>query len=290
MSSAFNAEVRMLLCGNCGASLPLTPAGGGQIQCQYCNTVTVVTPRDDRSMSRGPVDEEQRIARLWTQIQVEMRVHPQCYAILDDKTGLLPQKNVATAMKMWEDTRRRQAVDPASTLDDLLWLTTSLAMVFVDDAARNRALWESALESSHDLHHRQFFRSALSRAATKAGDSSAAQAWLAPCDPQPQDLLSDTAYRAASAYLATARGQFDQVVEVLGPRTDSLPLFVALRVLCHLLRANAFEKRGDVQTATAQLSALVAAEPALATVIPAVTHASAFMNLCSQSMHAVLGR
>jgi hypothetical protein len=290
MNGAFNAEVRMLLCGQCGAALPFTHVGGGQIQCLYCNTVTVVTPRDDRSMSRGPVDEGQRVANLWTQLQSEMRVHPECYAILDDKTGLLLEKNVATAMKMWEDARRKQAVDPALTADDLLWLTISLTMFFTDDRVRCRALWESALESSHDPHHRQYIRCALSRAATKDGDLKAAQAWLDPCDPQPQHLLSDTAYRSAYAYLASARGEIDDVLRALGPSTDSFPLFVSLRVLCNLLRANAFEKRGDVQTATAQLTALIAMAPALATVLPVVAHGNAFLNLCPQSLHAALRR
>src|SRR5262249_49317305 len=138
--------------------------------------------------------------------------------------------------------------------------------------------------SCHQPRHRQFIRGALCRAAAKAGDPNAAEAWLAPCDPQPEDLLSDTAYRASFAYLASARGQFDAVLQTLGARTDAFPVFFAQRVFCHVLRANAFEKRGDVATAVAQLQAVVAADPGLRTVLPAMAHSNAFLNLCPQSI------
>ncbi len=288
MSGAFNVEVRALICSHCGASLPFVPAGGGQIQCQYCRSVTMVTPRDDRSLSRGPVDERQRVAQLWSQLQSGMQVHPELPALMEN--GLLPERNVATAMKMWEDTRRRQAVDPAAVGDDLLWLTTALSGRFTDDRLRFRALWESALEACPQPRHRQFIRCALCRAAVKDGDLNAAQAWLGPCDPQPQDLLCDTAYRASYAYMATARGHFDHVLQALGMTTDAFPLFFAQRVFCHVLRANAFEKRGDVETATAQLRAVVAAEQGLAAVLPTMLMANAFLQLCPQSMARALGR
>jgi hypothetical protein len=81
----------------------------------------------------------------------------------------------------------------------------------------------------------------LARAACRAGDPQAAASWLARCDPKPGELHADTAYRYASAYLATARGDFPAVVSSL-----SCPYRSDLHdTECIVLLANAWERLGQ---------------------------------------------
>ncbi|MHB8466854.1 MAG: hypothetical protein ACYDH6_17580 [Acidimicrobiales bacterium] len=289
MEGSFDTSVRVLVCQNCGAALPPAPLGGGEMQCQYCRTVTMVAARDDRRLGQGaPVDEAARVASLWGQLGTGMMVHGEVTTIME--RGTLPEKNVATAMKLWDDTRAKGSVDPASVGDDLLWLTSALVNFSAErgDRAKVRALWETALESSKQPRHLQYVRSALCRAAVNDGEDGAAQGWLAPCDPQPPDLMSDTSYRLSYACLVTAQGQFDAVIQALGDKPDSLPFFFSMRLLCGVMRANAIEKSGDVGTAVAQLKAFCAADPDVGFNLPSIATANPRLNLCPQSIPAAV--
>jgi DNA-directed RNA polymerase subunit RPC12/RpoP len=291
MAGAFDATVRVLLCANCGAALPPAPTEGGQVQCQYCRSVSIVAARDDGALSqRGPVDEAQRQANLWSQIHNGMQIHAEVAAVTEN--NVLPEKNADAALKLWAKVRETQAVDPVAVGDDLLFLTGALAGYYAlkDDTVAVRAVWESALESCHEPRHRQFIRCSLSRLAARAGDLAAASEWLRPCDPQSDDLLCDTSYRLSYSYLATVQSNFDGVVQALGRTTDALPLFFANKMLCHVLRANAIEKLGDVTTATEQVKSLVAADPTMSAILPMMAKANANLNLCPQSIPAALGR
>ena len=289
MGGAFDAGVRVLICENCGAALPAAPAGGGQIQCPYCRTVSVVAARNDAALSRRePVDEAQRVAHLWSQIHSGLLVHDAVPKLTEH--NMLPEKNLAAAMKLWEETRKRQAVDPASVGDDLLFLTGAIVGYFAlqGDTVKVRALWESALDSCHQPRQQQFIRGSLCRLAAKEGDVAAAEAWLRPCDPQSDDLLCDTSYRLSYSYMATTKGDYTGVLDALGRTTDALPFFFTSRALCHVLRANAFEKLGDVETASAQIQALVDADPTMRMALPAMAKSNPTLNLCPQSFARAL--
>jgi DNA-directed RNA polymerase subunit RPC12/RpoP len=288
MERAFDAAVRLLVCGHCGAPLP--PVTAGQVQCQYCQSVTVVAPRDDRSLGTGAaLDEQRRIADLWTQIQKGFAIHDEVFQLMD--RGELPERNVDAAMRRWEEARRQSTVDPGAVGDDLLWLTTALGGFYAPrgDRVKVRALWESALEVVPERRQRQFVRGSLCRLSVVAGDLPAAQAWLWPCDPQSDDLLCDSSYRVSYACLVTAEQQFDAVLHALGPTPVALPFFFSMRTLAGVLRANAHERLGDMPAAVAQLQAMVAADPNVGGILPKVVGANAPLNLCPQSLPQALG-
>ncbi len=164
--TTFDAQVRVLVCSNCGASLPPVGPQGGSVPCTYCRQSSFVGVRDDASIASGvPVDEAQRLASLWQQVDVGFMVHPEVTQL--GEHGALTDRNVEATRQRWEQTRAI-AADPAQAPaigDDLMWLTTLLAGYYAGqgDRVRVRAYWESTLEVSYGPRQRQFCRGALSR-------------------------------------------------------------------------------------------------------------------------------
>jgi len=285
--ATFSADVRVLVCANCGAALPPVGEGGGQVECGFCHVVTFVGVRDDGSLASGAAgDENARIAGLWRQIDQGFAIHPEVFGLMENSE--LPERNVAAAMQMWEKTRKI-ASDPAQAPgvgDDLLWLTTALAGYFAGtgDRVRIRALWESTLDASYGPRQRQFVRGALCRLSVNDGDLDAAGRWLRPCDPQANDLCSDSTYRQSYACMATANGEFENVMQALGPDPDALPWFFTMRLISSVYRANAIERLGDLARAVSQLNALGAAMPDAAATLRSIQQANAALDLCPQSI------
>jgi hypothetical protein len=290
--TTFSAEVRVLVCSNCGASLPPVDAHGGTVQCSFCRQSTYIGVRDDGSIASGaPVDEAQRMASLWQQVDVGFMVHPEVTQL--GEQGVLTEHNVNAAREQWERIRAI-AADPVQAPmvgDDLMWLTTLLAGFYAGqgDRERVRAFWESTLEASHGPRQRQFSRGSLCRLSVNDGDLTAAMQWLRPCDPQPSDLCSDSTYRLSYSFIATVQGQFDNVIQAVGQSAQDLPWFFSLRLLSTAVRANATEKRGDVAGAVDQLRKLAEAAPEAASVIPAICKANTALDLCPQSVPLAYG-
>lgn len=288
--TTFSADVRVLVCANCGAALPPIGEQGGQVQCTYCHVVTVVGLRDDASLSAGgAVDENARIAGLWRQLDVGFNIHPEVLALMEQSQ--LPERNFDAAMQRWEQTRQI-ASDPAQAAgigDDLLWLTTALVGYFAakGDRVKMRALWESTLDASYGPRQRQFVRGSLCRLSVNEGDLAAAGRWLRPCDPQSNDLCSDSTYRLSYSCLATANGEFDNVIQALGPDPDAFPWFFTMRVISSIFRANATEKRGDLNGAVALLRTATATIPDAGVALRAIQQANARLDLCPQSIPMV---
>ena len=290
--TTFSAEVRVLVCANCGASLPPVGPQGGTVACSYCRQSSYVGVRDDGSLGSGaPVDEAQRMASLWQQVDVGFMVHPEVTRL--GEQGVLTEQNVDATRQQWEHIRAI-AADPvqAPTVgDDLMWLTTLLAGYYAGqgDRAKVRAYWESTLEASHGPRQRQFSRGSLCRLSVNDGDLAAAMQWLRPCDPQASDLCSDSTYRLSYSFVATVQGQFDNVLQALGQTAEELPWFFSLRLLATAVRANAIERRGDVAGAVDQLRKLAAAAPEAASVVPAICKANPALDLCPQSVPLAYG-
>lgn len=290
--TTFDAQVRILVCGNCGASLPPVGPEGGTVQCTFCRQSSYIGVRDDGSIASGaPVDEAQRLASLWQQVDVGFMVHPEVTQL--GEHGALTDANVEAARQQWERTRAI-AGDPAQAAtvgDDLMWLTTLLAGYYAGqgDRVRVRAYWESTLEASHGPRQRQFTRGALCRLSVNDGDLDAAIQWLRPCDPQPSDLCSDSTYRLSYSFLATAQGQFANVLQALGQTPGDLPWFFSVRLLASVVRANAIERSGDVARAADQLRQLAAASPDVAVVVPGMRKANVGLDLCPQAIPMVFG-
>jgi len=288
----FDASVRILVCSNCGASLPPVGPEGGSVQCAFCNHASFVGVRDDGSISSGqPVDEAARIASLWRQVDTGFNVHAEVTQL--GEHGQLTERNVESARQQWE-AARAIAADPAQAAsigDDLMWLTTLLVGYWAGqgDRQRIRALWESTLEASQGPRQRQFSRCALCRLSVNDGDLDDAISWLRPCDPQPSDLCSDSSYRLSYAYLTSVQGQFDQALQALGRTPNELPWFFSVKMLAYVTRANALEKSGDVAGAAQQLRDLAASSPDAAFVVPGMREANPVLDLCPQTIPMVFG-
>lgn len=288
----FDAGVRILVCSNCGASLPPVGPEGGSVQCAFCNQSSYIGVRDDGSIASGqPVDEAARIASLWRQVDTGFSVHPEVTQL--GEHGQLTEQNVEAARQLWEQARAI-AADPAQAAtigDDLMWLTTLLVGYWATqgDRVRIRALWESTLEASQGPRQRQFSRCALCRLSVNDHDLDDAISWLRPCDPQPSDLCSDSSYRLSYAYLTTAQGRFDLALQALGRAPNELPWFFSVKMLASITRANALEKSGDVAGAVQQLRDLAATSPDAAFVVPGMRDANPALDLCPQTIPMVFG-
>ncbi len=118
-----------------------------------------------------------------------------------------------------------------------------------NDQRRQRAMFESALEVFFLPRHRQLMRGHLARSAAQEGDLDAAEAWLEPCDTRSDDLDTDSAYRFSRAFVDTRRGEFQEVLRVLGHGADDVPITDTMDTSTTLLRANAWEQLGQVDRA-----------------------------------------
>lgn len=287
--SAFSTEVRILTCPQCGAPIQLARQGG-QIQCAYCHAPITVAARDDAPLHpAGPslLSEAERMQGLWAQSgSFGMKIlPPEMRAVLAG--GALTADRVGGALGIWRNYCQRASAGDHASGEFAVLITGSLSSYFVvvaKDPQRQRALFESTLDALRDPAQKQVIRCNMARAAAKAGDMQAARNWFGSCDPSSPDLQADTAYRVTYAYLATAHGDLRAVLAALGPAPGSIPVALPSRLQICVLRANAIEKTGDLQTAIAQLVAEARALPGGPQAIPEIAEASAQLQLCPQSM------
>lgn len=200
------------------------------------------------------LDEAERITRLRTQDGRPL-VPPASVATLL-QNGALPAWKVDEAFAVWESSRAElSATSSFEAAERLLFLTLVLSNHLVEQGnlPRQRELLERALGPLTLPRHRQVIASMLSRSACRAGDHAAAERWLSQCDPRSDDLQSDSAFRAARAFLDTARDNPRGVLAVLGEGPTDVPIMDALDPLCVVLRANAWETLGEQPKATALL-------------------------------------
>ena len=250
--TAFSCDTRVLICNHCGAPLEATVEGGA-FRCRYCGTQNQVIARDDGSLlapQQAPISEEERLARLRAQDGAPVRAPASLEGLL--QAGQLPPWKEQEAAALWQATRdelRTRADYEAS--ERLLFLTMLLTNHGAEqhDLMRQRAMFESTLDASMMPRHRQIMRGYLSRCAAHQGDLDAAEQWLAPCDPRSDNLDMDSAYRFSRASIDTARGSFQAVVQTIGAGAEDVPILDAFEGPCAVLRANAWEKVGQVPVA-----------------------------------------
>jgi hypothetical protein len=206
------------------------------------------------------MDENMRIPILRQQDGRPMLRPPGLESVVDQRGGIEAWK-MNEAWMVWGQTRRHLAQMPAdiAAAERLMFLTVCLSNVLAEkgDLTGLRALYEGALEVVSLPRHRQSLRGFLTRNAAKHGDLESAQAWLAGCDPGSDELETDSPYRVSAAYLATARGDFNAVLQFLGPDLSSVPIADSMDGVATVLRANAFEKMGHVDAARGVLAELL---------------------------------
>jgi len=226
--------------------------------CRYCGAQNQLVARNDQPIlahQPQPLSEAERLIRLRQQDGRPLLAPPSLQSLVPD--GQLAAWKVNEAIQVWNSTRsevQRTANYEAS--ERLVFLTMVLANHFSDnnDLMRQRAMFESALDVCTLPRHKQIMRGYLSRCAARQGDLAAAEQWLAPCDRQSDDLETDSAYRFSRAFIDTARQNYNGVLHVLGAGSKDVPLMDAVDAVCTVLRANAWERVGQVQSAVGLLT------------------------------------
>src|SRR5690606_26237386 len=135
----------------------------------------------------------------------------------------------------------------------LVWLTLMLRNTLTEQRAI-RALVEGALEVLMLPRHRQLMLGFLSRDAVKEGDLSSGRDWLGRCDPASEELSADSTYRISYGLLETAQGDYTKVLEILGASEEEVPIHDSMDPIAVVLRANAWERLGRVDSAKAELT------------------------------------
>ncbi len=201
--------------------------------------------------------------------------------------GPLTADRVGAALGIWQTyCQRARGGDSAAGALAVL-MTGSIASylaVTANDAPRQRALLESTLEALRDVAQKQVVRCQLARLSLKAGDMPSALVWFGACDPRSADLQADTAYRMTYSHFATAHGDFHNVIAALGRTPSSMPIALPSRLQAAVLRANAIERTGDVQSAVSQLVEEARALPGGKGAIPEIVETSPHLSLCPQSV------
>ncbi len=263
MKTIFSYDVRVVMCQNCGAPIEAA-TGAGQVQCSYCQTQHQLIGRKEDPVEPAAaaqqIDENQRIVMLRQQDGKPM-VPPQSIMSLL-QGGKLPDWKIQEAVAVWQNTRRQlESTNDYEAAESLLFLTILLSNHYSEkgEKLQQRAMFESSLEVFTLPRHRQMMRGALARFAALEGDLEAAERWLAPCNPRSQDLQADTAYRISRATIDTAKNDFNAVIQTLGQDLQQVPILDAMEAIAVVLRANAWERLGQVQAASQQLTQYMSA-------------------------------
>jgi hypothetical protein len=287
MDGAYSTDVRILTCPQCGAPVHAASAGG-RVACTYCRAPLEVAARNDATVGRlaGPAPTEaERWQGLWAQAQSfrQQPLPPEMSELL--RAGPLTPERIPAALALWRSYCQRGSAGDAASAQYAVLLTGAVAGYFfkTQDRVRQRALLESTLDALPNPSHKQVLRCQLAGAAANAGDLPAAQTWFGACDPHSADLLADTAYRCCYANLATWRGDSPAVLAALGPAPGSVPIATTYSVLSDVLRANAIERLGDVNTAVGQLIASARANAGGAQAMQGIA-AGRSQPICPQSM------
>jgi hypothetical protein len=285
--SAFSANMRVLLCNQCLAPVQ-APLSGGQVACQRCGTANPIPPRDDRAPLAPPgrpaVAEADRINRLRAQDGKPWLPPPSIQSLFEG--GGIPDWKVQEAMAVWNHARtelRQTASFDAG--ERIVFLTSLLGSRFgrANEPWVQRGLYESALDVVTLPRQKQMMRGGLARAAGRDGDWASAETWLAPCDPQSDDLESDSEWRVSRAYIDTGRRDWNAVISVLGRTPDEVPIRDSMDTLAAVLRANAWEQAGQLPTATQLLMMEMAKGPQSRETMRRIIEYHAPLALCAGS-------
>lgn len=257
MPSTFSHSLRILMCASCGGPVEGALAGGS-VRCSYCGAENVLAPRDDRedlAAAAQPLamSEMERVGRLREQKALEEYVEvPASLAELVGDDGRLRSDRVDFAKRRWLVVRGEATRAPSfSTSERLLLLSTWVAPFCQQH--EQRAVLETAIELVSDEGHRYTLRCLLARYAAGAGEPSAAEEWLALCHPRPLELRMDSAYRLASATLATVRRDPEVALSTLAAE---IPLSADFEVDGALLRIHALGALGRRDDALAECARL----------------------------------
>lgn len=265
VTSAYTTQVRLLLCGNCGAPHD-APPNGGVIACKFCGAQSQLAPRAQlpafAPMTRTQLSEPERLLRLRMQDNRPL-LPPQGIAHLFGPGGEIPPWKEQEVFAAWQSCRKRAATGALDAAEELFFLTEALGNKFVQasDWTRHRAMLESALEALSLPRHRSSVAATLCLGACRQDDLQGAETWLQIVDSASDDLYADSMYRMARARVATKKGDFPTVLQMLGQTSGEIPIHDAIDALAAVYRANAWERTGRIDLAVQSLATEMAKSP-----------------------------
>jgi len=288
VDTSFSYAVRVVACDRCGG--PHEAAiSGGSFGCRFCNAQNMLAMRSEVVIApHAPTPEAERISRLRSQDGRPLMPPSNLGHLMAN--GQLADHKVDEAISIWNGARHQLRTNPNDfdAAERVLFLSMMIAQHYKDkgEKLRQRALLESALDAVTLPRHRQILRGFLTRAAVLAGDLDAAEAWLKPCDSQSDDLSMDSEWRFSRAFIDTARGNFHNVVTVLGRGANDVPIEDASDDVCTVLRANALERLGELDAAVLLLRARFATGGDARLTMDRVVRVYPQWNLCARSYPA----
>jgi hypothetical protein len=176
-----------------------------------------------------------------------------------EASGLPAPGRRRAAEELWKEALESAAerADEAAA-ERLIWLTTALYDPSLElgsqqreEQAAMRAAVDSVTKVVSSARHHQLLAGLMSRAASRAGELTEAEAWLAACDPTSDEHECRASQRLAAAVLATRRGDLAAVQSLLGRSTRELPATRRYAAELALFAANALERSGKVSQAAA---------------------------------------
>ena len=176
-----------------------------------------------------------------------------------EASGLPAPGRRRAAEELWKEALASAGERADETAAErLIWLTAALYDPSLEldgqqreELAAMRAAVDSVTKAISSARHRQLLAGLMSRAASRAGELTEAEAWLAACDPASDEHECRASQRLAAAVLATRRGDLAAVQSLLGRSTRQLPETRRYAAELALFAANALERSGKVPEAAA---------------------------------------
>ena len=258
MTRAFDFEIRVLCCLQCGAPVDV-PLEGGEVVCDYCRSPMTVErrkPAVDAAAATG--DEEERLESL--RRQQHTPPSELTYSLRRVPPGLeefsrlrsFDEGSVERLEEAWRDALARLSADDGSATEHEIWWLGSLLSQHLgatDHPRRRRAVLETCAERLSDPGYQHMVYAELARAAVHLGDATSGEGWLGRCTPDPADLSLDSAWRLGRASVARARGRLAEVLNLVGPHPGATPVAPHDALLFAAYRIDALEGLGRLAQA-----------------------------------------
>ena len=260
-TSTCSTSLRVLLCGRCGAPLE-APVAGGTVACRYCQAQNAFPARarathaDEARGAPGPAaNDPARLARLAAQQYAVARIPASLEALLFAEGRFLQPARVGDAWSTLQAALVRSRQGDALAAEELVVLAAAFFEALRAEPWKRRAAVESSLDALTLDRHRAALHGLLARGAASEGDFASARAWCAEIPARSDELAVDSEHRVSAAFIVAAEGRPGEILPLLGPSSQHVPIATRLRPLADSLRAHGAEAAGQMDAAMALLGA-----------------------------------
>lgn len=263
MQRTFDVELRVLSCERCGAPARVEETGGS-VTCEYCGVQMLIGRRRlEPARLAHTLEGEARLAALRLQTGRPLPDNP--YSTVRPPPGCesLTRSGLADVQEQLARRFREAAAlvraAPRVEHQRLLWWCATMLNQGYGMGGKHlerRAVLERAIEELRDPGFRHLLFVNLAGAAASLGALAAARAWIERCDPAPEDVVLDSAYRVGLASVLVREGDAARVRELVGARVGDVPEAHQYRLMFAMYRIHAHERLGDPDAALAAAAAI----------------------------------